>query len=98
MIMNKVSLAAVVLAAGGLAVVPASAWAANGPSCDAYSRHCPDVIGKRIVKPPTIVEGEKTTLPFTGAEIVLMTVAGTGAIGAGTVFVVGARRRRTSTV
>lgn len=96
MSMKRVSVAAVVLAAGGMAVAPATAWAANGPTCDAYSRHCTTVIGNKIVKPPTIVEGEKTTLPFTGAEIVLMTVAGGAAIGAGTVFVVGARRRRTS--
>lgn len=100
MVMNKVSLGAVVLAAAGVVATPAAAWAANGatgPACDAYSRHCTNVEGRKIVVPPTVVKGEKTTLPFTGAEIVLMTVVGGSAIGAGTVFVASGRRRRNST-
>jgi hypothetical protein len=95
---HTVSLAVATLAFGGASLAPAVASAASSRPCDAYSHHCTHVQGRKIVKPPTVVKGEKvTTLPFTGAEIVLMTLVGGGAIGAGTVIVVGARRRRAST-
>jgi len=97
MSVRKVSLAAVTLAVGGTMLAPAAAMAAPTRHCDAYSRHCTNVQGHKITKPPTVVKGEKVTLPFTGAEIVLMTVAGGAALGAGTVLVVGARRRRHAT-
>ena len=65
--------------------------------CDAYSDTC--VKPRHIVKPPTtVVEGTNTTLPFTGGEILLMTVAAGGAIGAGGAMVVSARRRRSEAV
>jgi|SRR2546423_3328607 len=94
---RKVSWAAVALAVGVTTLGPVAAMAANTAHCDAYSHHCTHVLPQKIVKPPTVVKGEKTTLPFTGAEIVLMTVVGGGALGAGTVLVAGARRRRTRT-
>jgi hypothetical protein len=92
-----VTLAIATLVFGGAMVAPITALAATGPACDAYSRHCTQVVGEKIIKPPTVVKGEKSTLPFTGAEIVLMTMVGGGAIGAGTAFVVTGRRRRSST-
>ncbi|MDQ1706267.1 MAG: hypothetical protein QOF18_2633 [Frankiaceae bacterium] len=91
---RTITIAAATLAAGGAMLIPSAALAASGPHCDAYSKHCPQVKGHKIVRPPTQVKGEKSTLPFTGAEVVLMTVVGTGALGAGTVFVVAGRRRR----
>lgn len=95
MTVRKFSIAAATVAVGGIVLAPASALAATGAHCDAYSHHCTHVQGHKITKPPTIVQGEKvTTLPFTGAEIVLMTAVGAGALGGGTVLVVGARRRR----
>jgi hypothetical protein len=86
--------AALALSAGASALAPAVALAAP---CDSYSQNCPNVKGHHINKPPTVVEGEKQTLPFTGGEIVLMTAAGLGALGAGTAFVVAGRRRRSGT-
>ena len=73
--------------------VPATAAFAAPRACDAYSHSCTQVEGKKIVKTPA-VEGSSTSLPFTGAEIVLMTVVGGGALGAGTMFVVAGRRRK----
>ena len=43
----------------------------------------------------TTVPAEGRTLPFTGAELALLTVVGGGAIAGGTMFVVAGRRRRT---
>ena len=50
-------------------------------------------MGKKITKPPAAVQGNSQSLPFTGAEIVLMTLVGGGVLGAGTMFVVAGRRR-----
>src|SRR4051794_19694327 len=71
-----------------------AAPAAFADPCDSYSGQCPQVKGHHITKPPTVVLGEKQTLPFTGGEIVLMTAAGLGALGAGTAFAAAGRRRR----
>jgi hypothetical protein len=84
---------------GAATLAPAAAFA---EPCDAYSGQCPPDVGptdlvRPTQQPPTEVAGEKTTLPFTGAEIVLLTVVGGGAIGAGTAFVVAGRRRRAAT-
>jgi hypothetical protein len=85
-------------AAAAAAVMAAPAVpAAASSSCDAYSHHCTNVKPRKIVRPPTEVLPERSTLPFTGGEIVLMTLAGSGAIGAGTAFVVAGRRRRRAT-
>jgi hypothetical protein len=92
---RKVTGVGLALAAAGTLLSPSAAVAATAAHCDAYSHHCTHVLGHKIVVVPTVGKCEKTTtLPFTGAEIVLMTVAGGGALGAGTVLVVGARRRR----
>jgi hypothetical protein len=91
----KVSIACAMLVAGGSLLAPTAAFAAD-PPCDAYSGHCPHVEPTKIVKPPTAVQGERVTLPFTGGEIVLMTLVGGGALGAGAAFVVAGRRRRTA--
>ena len=40
-------------------------------------------------------ESEGTALPFTGAELALLTLVGGGAIAGGTMFVLAGRRRRT---
>jgi uncharacterized protein GlcG (DUF336 family) len=76
----------------GIVLAPATAAVADPGDCDAYSETC--VKPRHIVKPPTEVEGTNTTLPFTGGEILLMTVAAGGAIGVGGAMVVSARRRR----
>lgn len=94
---RTLSLATATAAAAATMLMPTAAVAANGPACDAYSRHCPDVEPSHITRPPTEVKGEKETLPFTGAELVLLVVVGGGAVGAGTAFVVAGRRRRHAT-
>jgi hypothetical protein len=88
--------------AGGIATatVLGTAGAASAKTirvCDAYGSNCHNVQVKpvKIVKHPgTQVKGEK--LPFTGGEIALMSLAGVGALGAGTVLVAAGRRRRTA--
>lgn len=80
----------------GFVLAPAVAAVADPGDCDAYSETC--VEPRHIVKPPTVVEGTKTTLPFTGGEILLMTAAAGGAIGVGGAMVVSARRRRSEAV
>jgi ABC-type glycerol-3-phosphate transport system substrate-binding protein len=85
---------------GGVAAVAVlgSAGAASAKTikvCDAYGSNCHKVIVKpiRIEKHPGVqVKGEK--LPFTGGEIALMSIAGVGALGAGTMLVAAGRRRR----
>lgn len=92
----KLSIAAAAMVASASVLAPAVALAAE-PSCPSgYGQKCPNVKPSKIVRPPE-VQGQRFTLPFTGAEIVLMTVAGGGAIGAGTAFVVAGRRRRSAT-
>lgn len=93
---SRLSAATATVVMAGALLAPTVAWAADSPHCDAYSGHCPDVKPTKVVKPPTVVQGERITLPFTGGEIVLMTVAGAGALGAGTAFVIAGRRRRTA--
>ena len=93
---SKKTLATVALAATAV-LAPATAAVAAPAACDAYSHKCTTVEGKKIVRHPA-VEGTGTSLPFTGAEVVLMSVVGLGALGAGTVFVVAGRRRKTAAV
>lgn len=88
----------VALGCGLMAASPASAQ-----SCDAYSGGCEN---PGTVVPPagtgtgtgagTVVStgaGAGTTLPFTGAELLLLGVVGVGALGGGTAMVVAGRRR-----
>lgn len=77
------------------ALAPATAALAATTTCDAYSHKCTTVEGKKIVRPPA-VQGSDASLPFTGAEIVGMSIVGLGALGAGTAFVVAGRRRKTA--
>ena len=87
-------LASVLLAATAV-LAPATAAVAAPAACDAYSHKCTTVEGTKIVRHPA-VQGTSTSLPFTGAEVVLMSVVGLGAVGAGTAFVIAGRRRRTA--
>jgi len=86
------------LMTGALITGPAAA-AALADTCDAYSSACPspstEVKPESHEKAPQ-VEGNNSSLPFTGGEIVLMSIAGVAAIGAGTVLVATSRRRRTA--
>lgn len=87
---------AAALVVAGVVLAPASSAFAGTQAkvtCDAYSHKCTEVKGTKIVKPPA-VEGNDATLPFTGAEIVGMTLAGGAAIGGGAVLIVAGRRRR----
>ena len=71
------------------------AYADDPNTCEAYSTECPpEVLPTTITKAPVEVEGNSATLPFTGGEVVLMSIVGIGAIGAGTAFVVAGRRRK----
>ena len=92
--MSKKPLATVMLAATAV-LAPATAAVAAPAACDAYSHKCTTVEGTKIVRHPA-VEGNGAKLPFTGAEVVLMSVVGLGALGAGTAFVVAGRRRKTA--
>jgi hypothetical protein len=88
-------LAVATMLAVGVSLAPASAAFGATTTCDAYSHKCSTVKGVKVVKPPAVL-GDKTTLPFTGAEIVLMTTVAGGALGAGMVLVAAGRRRRAS--
>ena len=77
------------------------AVADEADTCEAYASVCPtpSVEGTTFEKtPPVEVEGtSQSNLPFTGGEIALMSVAGIGAIGAGTAFVIAGRRKKSAT-
>jgi LPXTG-motif cell wall-anchored protein len=90
---SKKAVATVVLTMTAALAPATAAFAAAPAACDAYSHKCTHVEGTKIVKHPA-VEGNSASLPFTGAEVVLMSVVGLGALGAGTVFVVAGRRRK----
>jgi hypothetical protein len=80
-------------------VVGLASIASAEDTCDAYASTCPtpstEVLPSHATKAPeTEVEGNSSSLPFTGGEIALMTVAGIAAIGTGTVLVATSRRRR----
>ncbi|MDQ1684879.1 MAG: hypothetical protein QOC82_1616 [Frankiaceae bacterium] len=89
---SKKTLATLLLTATAV-LAPAAAAVAAPAACDAYSHKCTTVEGTKVVRHPA-VEGTSTSLPFTGAEVVLMSAVGLGALGAGTAFVVAGRRRR----
>jgi len=89
---SKKPLATLLLTATAVLAPSAAAFAAT-TTCDAYSHKCTTVEGKKIVRHPE-VEGNGAKLPFTGAEVVGMSIVGLGALGAGTAFVVAGRRRK----
>lgn len=81
----------------GVALAPATAFAATGATCDSYSHTCvkhqhysqfhhTQVLPLHVTTP--------STLPFTGADIAGMSLAGLAAIGGGAALVVAGRRRR----
>lgn len=96
--MTRLNVIAAAVLAAGVSVAPATAaFAAGTTTCDAYSHKCTTVEGKKITQPPAVAP-QNATLPFTGAEILGMSVAGAAALGGGVVLVVaGRRRRRTAT-
>jgi len=89
---SKKALATLMLATAGV-LAPASAAFATTTVCDAYSHKCTTVEGTKVVRHPA-VQGTSASLPFTGAEVVGMSVVGLGALGAGTAFVIAGRRRK----
>lgn len=98
------------VAAGVLALGVASPASA---ACDAYSGTCTQVLPTTLtrpntnpgtnpgtaVNPSTVVQSSNTpaTLPFTGGELVLLSLAGAGAIAGGVALVVAGRRRAAGT-
>lgn len=75
----------------------ASAALAQTDDCEAYSDVCPTVSPTSVTDEPTVIsdsEDRGDVLPFTGGNLVLMTLAGAGAVAAGSVLLVSARRRR----
>lgn len=91
--MTRIKPMAAVLLTATAVLAPSTAAFAAPTACDAYSHKCTNVEGTKIVKHPA-VEGNSASLPFTGAEVVLMSVVGLGALGAGSAFVVAGRRRK----
>jgi hypothetical protein len=71
---------------------------ADTSTCDAYSGQCPAAHVKAVHESrdpaTTTIKTEGSSLPFTGGEVALMSIAGLGAIGAGSVLAVGGKRRR----
>lgn len=100
--------AAVVVAAGAALAVSFAPASAQTATCDAYSGACPpptQVLPSTVSSPPpvTAVRGATTrtaespsVLPFTGGELVLVSLAGAGALAAGGALLVAGRRRAVS--
>jgi LPXTG-motif cell wall-anchored protein len=89
--------AAVAIAAAVSGPVLLTAGTAAADTCDAYSQHCAHhVPGVPVTPhtPPTTSHHAEQTLPFTGAEVALMGIAGVGAIGVGGGMLVASRKRR----
>lgn len=87
---------------GWLVAVPAASPAFAAP-CDAYSGACPSTPagnggagggGGAPAGGANDAGGGRGELPFTGGELVLMTLVGAGAVAGGTALVVAGRRRR----
>lgn len=77
-------------------LAPTAAAAAPASQCDAYSHTCVKplhVFRQTSVLPRTTPTSSQ--LPFTGADIALMSLAGIAAIGGGSALVIIGRRRRT---
>jgi hypothetical protein len=98
---TRVASRATVLGALGVCVLaPATALADSGSgACDAYSHNCiqPSHSSHPFRQTRVLPFHEQRTLPFTGAEIGAMSIAGVAAIGGGAVLVAAGRRRRLST-
>jgi hypothetical protein len=88
MSVRRVFIGCVVAAFAGLAAAPA--WAATYPPVGPS----PTTSVKGIETSRPVVQHSNSPLPFTGADIAAVTVAGVAAIAAGTVVVGVGRRRR----
>lgn len=75
----------------GFAMLGTTAAHAQAP-CDSYSGSC--VEGNKMVKHPPAVRSSRGGLPFTGAEVTGLALAGGAAVAAGSVLVAAGRRRR----
>lgn len=86
---------AMTILVGAPLLAAAPAWAdAAGPHAT-YPPTQPTVLPTSAQRPvPAEVSPTSSSLPFTGQEIALMTVAGAATVAAGGVLVVAARRRR----
>ena len=89
----------------GLALALAPAMPAHASNCkitsEGYSHHKIQVCGTTYNRHHATVvthQGSGYELPFTGADVVLMTTVGAGLIAGGTMLAVGGRRRRASKV
>jgi hypothetical protein len=100
---RTVCLATGVAAVGFVAVVGMPTAVAATVDCAVYPDAC---VESEVVEDGVVVQDETTdrsnvadnrstpsTLPFTGGEVVLLSLAGAGAVVAGTVLVLSARRR-----
>ncbi len=98
----RVATGAIVLGVVTFAGAPA-AVAADVVACDSYGRTCTPIKGNPLTGGSTgdrAVSGRTTTpntLPFTGGDIVLLSVLGAGTLAGGTALVVAGRRRTPAT-
>lgn len=93
--------------AGGISLLGApAALADGGVACDAYAKTCPAVPGTQVRGGATTtgLPGAVTTrtstpasLPFTGGDVVLLSLAGSAAIAGGAALVMAGRRRGVTT-
>lgn len=97
--------------AGGLGIALASpAAAVDVVACDSYGQTCPAVLGEEFTRGSEgsggAVSGRSTTgrgstspstLPFTGGDVVLLSVIGAGAVAGGAALIAAGRRRTPAT-
>ncbi len=101
----RLATGAVVLGVVGFAGVPAAS--AQEVACEAYARTCTPIGGVQDEQVNQgagnqgagTVSGRTTpnTLPFTGGDIVLLSLLGAGTLAGGTALVVAGRRRTPAT-
>lgn len=98
----RLATGAVVLGVVGFAGVPAAS--AQVVVCDSYPDRCPVLPGEGFNQGAGnqgagTVSGRATpnTLPFTGGDIVLLSLLGAGTLAGGTALVVAGRRRTPAT-
>ncbi len=106
----RVATGAIVLGVVTFAGAPA-AVAADVVACDSYGRTCPAVLGEQFNRGSNTsggvsgrtdgaVSGRTSTpdtLPFTGGDIVLLSLLGAGTLAGGAALVVAGRRRTPAT-
>lgn len=99
----RVATGAIVLGVVTFAGAPA-AVAADVVACDSYGRTCPAVLGEQMNRGSNTTGGAVSgrtstpdTLPFTGGDIVLLSLLGAGTLAGGAALVVAGRRRTAAT-